>query len=307
MSIVSIYFLKHHEIDVQKWDRCIQETPGATLYLERLVLNFLAPGWCALVKGDYDQVMPMNVAKKYGIAYWFQPAFLAHTNIGTRKGEKPDIDAMLSAVPTWIRYWDIDLGDNLVPQGFPSARYTRNNMFINLERSIEEVTADYHALARRKIRKALAAGCYVQRSSDVDQLISFYRTNYVHTNVKPLMYDRLAALFERALLNGSLHLYAAMRNDELVGMYGLMLDAKQAYLVVGGTNEKGKQIGAFALLTATAIQDHTGSHKLFRFEGSDLPGIATFNQKFGAVTKTFVHLRVNRLPWPFRLLKPRNP
>jgi hypothetical protein len=64
-----------------------------------------------------------------------------------------------------------------------------------------------------------------------------------------------------------------------------------------GTQEKD----AFYLLTDYAIKTLSGTGRMFRFEGSDHPGIAKFNQQFGAKFFYYNHLKLNRLPL---LLKP---
>ncbi|HRN54956.1 MAG TPA: hypothetical protein PLL71_00815, partial [Agriterribacter sp.] len=85
--------------------------------------------------------------------------------------------------------------------------------------------------------------------------------------------------------------------------YIVLYDNNFVYSLVGGSTAKGKTMGAFYLLTDTAIQDHAGENKTFRFEGSDIPGIAFFNRQFGPTPVYYQHLRMNRLPFPVKFFK----
>ena len=62
-------------------------------------------------------------------------------------------------------------------------------------------------------------------------------------------------------------------------------------------HERGKQKGAFYLLTDAIIRDHAGTNKIFRFEGSDIPGISFFDNLFGPERISYQHLVMNKLPF----------
>ncbi|HRQ50472.1 MAG TPA: hypothetical protein PLR74_08050 [Agriterribacter sp.] len=83
----------------------------------------------------------------------------------------------------------------------------------------------------------------------------------------------------------------------------MLYDNNFVYSLVGGSTAKGKTMGAFYLLTDTAIQDHAGTNKTFRFEGSDISGIAFFNRQFGSTPVYYWHVRMNRLPFPVKFFK----
>ena len=52
------------------------------------------------------------------------------------------------------------------------------------------------------------------------------------------------------------------------------------------------------------IKDYGGKNLILDFEGSDAEPIAGFYKKFGAVLEPYTTLYVNKLPQPFKLLKP---
>jgi hypothetical protein len=107
---------------------------------------------------------------------------------------------------------------------------------------------------------------------------------------------------------GNIQNYLARTADgEIIAFYCLLADEKFVYSLLGGSTPKGKEMAAFYLLTDAAIRDHAGpspTPRIFRFEGSDIPGIAFFNAQFGADLTHYPYLVSNRLPWPLKWAKP---
>jgi Acetyltransferase (GNAT) domain len=294
-------FLERKDIDTLRWHTCLLTASAPTIYCRWEVLDRLAPGWSAVVLGNYEQVMPVTTKSKYGVRYWYMPAFMAHT--GVVGGGRPEdyLDKMLQAVPRNIRYWDIDLKEEQAPAEVGGHLLERTNMFLPLKAAAEK---GFHRLATRMLNKASEAGCLIKSATSVVAAIDFYRRQYAHLNLSNNDYDCLRQVFEWAGDHGMMRVYHAVVNDNLVGVYGLLCDDHWVYSVFGGTSRQGKEIGAFYLLTSTALKEFENSNTVFRFEGSDKKGIADFNAQFGASRIAYQHLRVNRLPWPLRLLKP---
>ena len=70
-----IRYLTHNQIDTQRWDECIAQSPDGLVYAWSWYLDVVHPDWEALVEDDYGAVMPLTGNKKFGINYLFQPFF----------------------------------------------------------------------------------------------------------------------------------------------------------------------------------------------------------------------------------------
>ncbi|MEG1556647.1 MAG: hypothetical protein RR356_07995, partial [Bacteroidales bacterium] len=70
-----IRFYKHTQIDQDKWNHCIANATFTTLCAEFEFLNIASPNWCALIKGDYEYVMPLPIRSKLSIKYIYNPFF----------------------------------------------------------------------------------------------------------------------------------------------------------------------------------------------------------------------------------------
>jgi hypothetical protein len=304
MSIPSqIRYLKQPQIDKAKWDACIGSATHHLIYSYSWYLDAMTHHWDALVLNDYEAVMPLTWNKKYGFHYLYQPFFTAQLGI-TSNATEPLTDAFIKAIPTHFRFIEIALDENNSTIQFDPACRKRINMLLNLNNNYEAVHNGYHRLATRMIKRAGNEQLIIEPNADIKKSISFYEQQYnQQLKIKASEYEKLIAMFKKASLKNNIISLAAKQNGELLGMYILLQDENYVYSVIGGSSARGKENGAFYLLTDYAIQQACGTERQFRFEGSDLPGIAHFNQQFGAKPLYYNHLKINRLPFLLKVFR----
>lgn len=58
-----IRYIKHQNIDTEKWDECVDNAENRRIYATHWHLDRTAEYWDALVLGDYEYVMPLPVKK----------------------------------------------------------------------------------------------------------------------------------------------------------------------------------------------------------------------------------------------------
>ncbi len=51
------------------------------------------------------------------------------------------------------------------------------------------------------------------------------------------------------------------------------------------------------------IKEHAGENLILDFEGSDIKNLAWFYSSFGATEEKYAGIKMNRLPYPFKLFK----
>jgi hypothetical protein len=330
-----IRYLQRREIDIARWDDCIAAAPNGLIYARSFYLDAMTAGqWDALVLGDYKAVMPLPWRRKFGFYYLYQPDFIPalgifgspviHTlsagipadtpaSIPTRTLIAPPVSIpvsdFLGAVPQKFKFWEIDLNEsNGIGDNPPSSIKVTNrlNSFLPLAKPYEDIHAAYKRLALRMCKKALDEGLEVIRQVPPADIIGYYQKEYGHRHHKHSgsTYERLIACAGIALRNGNAAAYLARWPDNSIGAFYLVLsDDRFVYSLLGGSTSKGKEKGAFYLLTDAVIRDHASSDRIFRFEGSDIPGIAFFNTQFGPRPVHYPSLVMNNLPFPVNLFK----
>ncbi len=310
-SADEIRFLRRNEIDTDEWDRCIMNAPNGLIYARSFYLDAMAENWCALVKGPYRYVMPLTWNKKYGFNYLYQPYFTKALGVFGESDIPFDISHFLQEIPDKYKYWDIDLNEfNFVINDHNSSLCScaRTNYLLSLEKNHSQLQHQYKRLAIRMKNRAVKSEIRVIKGENPLQIIELYQKHYHyrHPDIGKIIYDKLGKCISVAIKNELAETYIAKNTaGEIIAYYIILKDEKFVYSLLGGSIPEGKKYGAFYLLTDTIIKDHAASKKTFRFEGSDIPGIAFFDSLFGPVKKMYQHLTVNKLPFPFRYFKKR--
>jgi hypothetical protein len=310
MAFQQIDIIPSHKIDRNKWNECITGAANGTIYGEAFYLDIMSANWDGIVLNDYEAVMPLTWKKKYGFYYLYQPAFTNHTAIFGNTISDEIVNTFLSAIPGHFKYWDIDFKEDSVNPGnifLSNLHFTkRSNFFLSLNREYSTINREYKRLAHRMIRKANESGIKIIKDCDPGEVVNFYKLHYghLHQKITGSDYAKLTEALTIASKNEKAAMYTATTPaGKIIAVYGILKDKNFIYSLIGGSDEAGKEAGAFYLLTDAAINDHAGTRRTFRFEGSDKKGIALFNSQFGPVPVEYYHVKYNGLPWPVKLLK----
>jgi hypothetical protein len=309
-SAPEIRYLHRNEIDIEQWDRCILHAPNGLIYARAFYLDSMAENWCALVEGDYQHVMPLTWNKKFGFNYLYQPFFTKSLGVFGKSSVPFEISSFLKAIPEKYKYWDIDLNEsNFVSnenKNFKLNQYARTNHFLSLQQDYAKLQLQYKRLASRMIKKAIENKLQIVRGEDPLSIIHLYRRDYGrrHRFIGETVYEKIAKCTGIAFKFKLAETYLARSSSgETLAYYIILQDDKFIYSLLGGSTTQGKNQGAFYLLTDAIIQDHAGTNKIFRFEGSDIPGVSFFDALFGPEKISYQHLVMNNLPFPFRFFK----
>ena len=103
-----IRFLKHSEIDKDRWNKAVSEASNSTIFVDFDFLWLGNPNWCALVEDDYQSVMPLPVRSKLSIKYVYTPFFYNRMGVFSKKDISPDLmKEFVDSIPR--KYRQIDL------------------------------------------------------------------------------------------------------------------------------------------------------------------------------------------------------
>ena len=307
-STSDIRWLDREEINIVKWDQRIITAPNGLIYARSFYLDAMAENWSALVAGDYEYVMPLTWNRKYGFSYLYQPYFANALGVFGPNDQPFEVSSFLKKIPKKYSYWDIDLNENnIIPNlDFNSHYYTRINYFLGLKDDYEKIKTGYKRLATRMNKKATESNLEIFRDRQAAEIIRLYQIHYAkkHPSISERVWERLKRCMEIAFQNNLGDTYVASSPaGEPIAFYIMLKDQKFIYSLLGGSTQEGKKLGAFYFLTDAIIRDHASSGKIFRFEGSDMSGISFFNSMFGPEKTKYIHLKMNKLPFPFRLFK----
>ena len=302
-------YTPYEQIDRMKWDYCIAHAHNGLVYAESVFLDSMAGHWDALILGDYEAVMPITWRKKYGIAYLYQPAFVQQGGIFSPVSlSESIIHLFLSALLEQFSFAEIALNfGNTTESNLPFSIRKRNNYILSLENDYMSIQAQFHPSVKRKLKNLVNLPLRYQSSNHYLQAIELFQKLYGKKikSAKEADYSHLKALCEQLWKDNRVVVRSVYStdNNELLAQVLLLQDGKRLYNIIPCLTEQGKQLSANYFLYNELIKEFAGQPLLLDFEGSDIPGVAFFYEKFTTRNQSYPFLRFNRLPWLIRVFK----
>lgn len=293
---MAIRYLRHEEIDKDRWDAALAHFPNGKIYASSLYLDHMSPGWDALVLNDYQALFPLPWRRKWGISYVYGPFLTAQLGLFAAAPAPELLKAFLAAIPAHFRLVELPLNESNQVANAPA----RSNFVLPLSGSCEQLRAAYRDNIRRNVRRALQYGCMPDRNVPLTGILELART---HARDEAGL-QAFAALHDALDARGQVRRYGIRSKEgQLLASAVFLLDARRAYYLLVGNHPNGRTLGASHLLIDTFIADHAGRPLLLDFEGSDIPSLGFFYSSFGARAEVYPQLTLNRLPWWIRLVK----
>ena len=299
--------IKHtprNEIDISKWDACIDASPNGLVYAYSYYLDAMSKNWDALIVGDYETVMPLTWNKKYGIYYLYQPAFTASLGVFGKNITERLVKEFIQAIPKQFRLIEIALnaGNTL---SFSTGVSMRSNYILDLNKSYEELYNVYRDNIKRNIKKSVQLGCRYETNINVDEVIALSKEQMQKvSNVSIGDYKNFKSLYQLLHQKGkaiTTAIYSPENNLLASAVY--FFSHNRAYYIMVGNHPNGKTLGASHYLIDRFIHEHANQNLLLDFEGSDIRNLAFFYSSFGASVETYPALCINKLPWWIKLFK----
>lgn len=308
MHSTHIRFLKNNQVNKQRWDDCIDHCPNGLIYAKSFYLDCVCPGWNALVHEDYDWVMPLTSRSKFGISYLYQPPFTQQLGVFA-KDESVNISwqEILTMTEIKFKYWQYNFNCDtpaIFNQSFTVKPAT--NFVLLLQQGYNSIKLSYANDLLRNLDKSTRQPLYYSSNADPVLAIDMYRKLYGDRmpHVTQVDYDRFKMLISH-LQNQHKIVCRQVVNfqQEMLAIALLLKDKNRLYNLMNSTTEAGRKIAANHFLMDSIIREFAGQNLILDFEGSDLAGVKSFYQNFGATNQPFYMVTYNHLPWPINLLK----
>jgi hypothetical protein len=298
----TIRYLKHEEINRDRWDACVESADNALIYPTSIYLDHLADHWDGLILNDYEAVMPLPWRIKFGLKYCYQPFLTAQLGIFGKNLNAPIIDEFFKAVPSGFKLIEFSLNaGNLFPQT-ELRFYLRTNYVLDLHAQYETLSAVYRENVHRNIQKSMKYGCKVRNDVSIEAVMELARLQDNDSTEK--QFENFRNLYKQLQAKKAAVCYGVNGpKGELIASAAFFIWGRRAYYLLVGNHPNGRTLGASHALVDAFIRDHAGRRLLLDFEGSDIRNIAFFYAGFGAKEEKYPAVKLNRLPWILRWLK----
>lgn len=297
----AIRYVKHDDIDPDKWDECVDEAPHRLIYAYSFYLDHLAKNWDALILGDYEAVMPLTWNKKFGIYYLYQPPFVAMGGVYGKDISPTLMEDFIKAIPEKFKLVEI----NLNPAHTTRQERLRTNYLLAFNAPYDELRKNYRDNIKRNIKKAVEANCVFKKKIPLQDVIKLAKEQ-LSTVVKIddwhwQQFEKLYAYLDIRHQAVSYGVYNS--NNELLASCVIFLWFSRAYYILVGNHPNGKTLGASHYLIDRCIEEFSEHFEALDFEGSDIPSLAFFYESFGAKAEIYPALKIDRLPWYVKLFR----
>lgn len=297
----ALTYIKHTDIDFNKWDATILSSEFPTVFAHSYYLNATSPGWDALVINDYESIFPLTWKNKFGITYLPQPYFTSQ--LGAFGKVSNEVEQTFHDYIT-RKYKLIEIELNVANKLESKFNLPKNTFVIDYSKEIK-----YNQNTNRNISKAVLAGL------EVKQVADFEISELSETLLDPFLLQELklplqeVAKFHRLLINcmenAALITFKTInKSDEIKALGHFVFNKRYALFLKGTTIDKHENSGSMHILIHHAIDHFKNKCELFDFGGGSLnAGLAGFYRGLGGTQLDYHFLRVNNLNPLLKLLK----
>ena len=300
----SVEFITSGHVDKARWDACIHGATNGMLYANSRYLDAMSPGWHGLVQGDYEAVMPVTWRSKLGISYLCQPAFTQQLGVfSAPHANNADVmERFLMAIAKRFPLVEIFLNYENATQQAHSAHV---NFVLDLNAPYVQIASRYKTDLVKNLARTQKFDLQYVRGDQVDEALSLYRQTYAdRMRIRPQDYLAFAQLCTTLAAQQQAFVRKVhLPSGELLAIGLFLTDGRRIYNIASTTLPNGRTLEANHVLFDQLIHEFAGQPLLLDFEGSDLPGVSRFYQKFGAENQPYFFWKSNRLPAVMRWWK----
>lgn len=301
IDLKQIRYIRRDELEITKWDQCIESSSNGLLYAQSTFLDHISKGWDALILGDYDTVMPLTWKRKLGIRYLYQPPFAAQTGIfGKDHASIATTTAFLDVAKSHFAFAEIFVNYGNASMGGVASP----NFVLSMNKSYEQTRKEYSDGLVKSLKVANKGDFDYVKGADYAGAVSAYKSQYGAKlpHITTHDYDQFIALC--SVMNKTGNVVAReLRAETLLASIVMLKDKNRLYNIISTVSPEGRRRGANHFLFDALIREYSEQSLTLDFEGSSLAGVAAFFRSFGAFDQPRYYVRYNHLPWPVRLLK----
>ena len=290
--------LTRAQIDNQRWDQCVQTAAVDLPYALTWFLDAVAADWDGLIFGDYELVFPLVWERKWGVRRIYQPYFCQQLGFfGCREPTDTEKEQLKRELKT---FWYVDMHLHYrTSWQLPEISF-RTNLILPLNADYADIFEDFSRDLRKCIRAAARHGLSITVPESPDEFLHYYllfldrekfRVNTHHEeSIRKLVW---------AAHRAGASLFRLVHHPDqgiVFCQFMVMYKKRMLNLMAEGTKEaRGLRANHFVL--NQIIREYAGKGYVLDFEGSSIPAVADFFQRFNPQKQPFFRYHHSRIPF----------
>lgn len=275
--------LKYHEIDFEKYTKCLESSEQRNWYARKEVLDELSGNWEVLVYEDYKAVLPVPLHQKFGFTFVIMPLFCQQLGIFSVKDDPIVNDQILKSLR----------------KNYKVLLYSFNhlNTFsenLNTKKNYTIAISDHTLLRRRKYFKGRkstvkSAQHLIYKEIELNEEHIFFIENNFKGLTKKKDIKKFIEYMNFLNQQNSLKLCAAYMEEKLINIAVLVSEDSRLSLLglINDESYKTQNGASFLIDKILNIYIH---QKEFNFMGSNIRGIEIFFKSFGGELQEYFYM-----------------
>lgn len=293
---MAINLLKRTEIDEDWWNGIIRQSDVPMPYAESWYLDMTAAGqWIALVDEEGEIVMPLAVKKRGGIlCQGYQPAFTQQLGVFGKGIDEDKVAQFIDSLPRCIVIsTHLNEGNPLLSSNKGIWR-KQLNLILNLEKDINSLRSGFAKSLRKRIRRGREE-LRVIESTETQIVVDFFNKQMdAQLQISDYNYQLITNIIDTAIQRKQGRIWLAYDEQEVLQGACFFLLGTNRIINLFGTSDKGTN--AMQVILDEVISEYAGQSYYFDFEGSELPGVASFFRSFGSEERDYYRYDYSPIP-----------
>lgn len=288
---MEINYIKRQDLDVEKYDSCIENAIQSRIYAFSWYLDIVADNWDVLVLDDYEAVMPVPWKRKYGVKYVTQPYFCQQLGVFSFKDNKELQNLFFSNIP--IIFLKISLNLHSGHKIFLKED-TFENYVLKIYDNYDDNYKKLNKNRKRVLKKSQKNNLQCKKI-ELSFLLKIAGSSYNNLPYKLKDYEKLNKLSLKAIEKEMGFVYGVYANGDFLGGIFFLKDKKRITYLFSVVNEEGKKKNAITYLIIEVLKKNLKKNLILDFEGSKDKGISRFYRSFGASKEYYFQYKINAI------------
>ncbi|WP_158841387.1 hypothetical protein [Polaribacter sp. L3A8] len=287
-----IQYIKRKDLDVEKYDACIENSIQSRIYAFSWYLDIVAENWGVLVLDDYKAVMPIPWKKKYGIKYCAQPLFSQQLGVFSIEKITESLQEQMITIVSdkFVKFsLNFNADNSLTSKNIVSMK----NYILELNLPYETLFKSFSKGRKHAVKVGEKKNLSIKNTT-IAALINIQNKFY---NYPGFSAKKLSEISKTTLKTNNGLVLGVFKDDVLIGG-GLFLKSNNriTYLFSAFIDE-GRKLQAASFLIKSIIKRNENSNFILDFEGGNLPNTAIFFKGFGAKFEEYQQFTSRKFPF----------
>lgn len=281
-----IHYLKHNQIDFEKYDACIDTAINSRIYAYSWYLDIVADNWDVLVLNDYEAVMPLPWRQKYFIKYVYPPVWTQQLGVfSSAEVNAVLVEQFVNSIPK--KFKKITIQFNSGNDVSLLKTEVRMNYILKLDRPYDEIYKGFNTNRKRVLKKGIK-DCKISNEFCLEELILIAKEHYSILSYTKIDYNNLKKLLSQLIKSNNLILYGVLNiKNELIGGIIFFKSNYRITYLFSIMAPIAKKNNISSEIINLVIKEFSSTEYNIDFEGSMNVGISNFFKSFGSTPEVY--------------------